>query len=385
MLNINNSLPQETLVKERTQTVTVVAENYNPIMKSRVAYIDLLKVMAIIGVLTIHISSGSLFQFGISTGDWYFSVFWASIVRWSVPIFIMCSGVLFLNPDKAISTKQIFKKYMPRIVTALLFWALMYEMFDVFKVFFNTGLIDYATVKNAIKNLLTCNTHFHLYYLYIIILIYALVPVVRVFSSVASKQQMEYALFAWVVLGIIYPFAIKFYPFNLLKGIVVQYSIKMAYSSIGYFVLGHYLHKYILTKRATHIIYILGIIGLATTVLGTILTSASMNAVNTMFLEGMSPNVAAMATALFLLVKNLHSKEDNESKRNTQIIAYISKGSFCIYLVHDFFNIVFRTLNLDTLLKPLFSIPLLTLLNLGLSIGVYLVLTKIPFAKKYLI
>ncbi|HEY5584062.1 MAG TPA: acyltransferase family protein [Ruminiclostridium sp.] len=354
-------------------------------MKSRVAYIDLLKVIAIFGVITIHISSSALYQFGIASIDWYFSVFWASIVRWSVPVFLMCSGVLFLNPDKVISIKRIFTKYLPRIVTALVFWAIMYEMFDVFKVFHNTGRIDSAIIRTAIKNILTCNTHFHLYYLYIIILIYALVPIIKVFSNAAIKHQMEYALFAWIIFGIIYPFAIKFYPLNLLKGIVVQYSISMAYSAIGYFVLGHYFHKYNLTKRTTYIIYALGIIGLAATLYGTIAVSTFLQAVNTMFLEGMSPNVAAMAAGLFLFAKNLHSNADNELSRKTQIIGYISKGSFCVYLVHDFFNIAFRTFKFDTVLNPLFSIPLLSLLNLILSLSVYLVLSKIPVVKKYLI
>ncbi len=356
------------------------------ISKNRIGYIDMLKTMAIFGVIVIHITSGALFKFNITSIDWYLSVFWATVVRWSVPIFFMCSGVLFLKSEKTVSIKQVYTKYLFRIVVALIFWALAYEMFDVFKIFYSSGIINSAIIKSAFKNIVTCNTHFHLYYLYIIVLIYALVPIIKTFTNVASRHQLEYSLTLWIFLGIVFPFAINFYPFNQLKGIVMQYPLKMAYSAIGYFVLGHYFHKYALTKRTTYLIYAAGIIGFFATLYGTIIVSNTSQRVNAMFLEGMYPNVAAMAAALFLLAKNLYRERNDRHTIIAKIIGYISKGSFCVYLVHDFFNIAFRILNIDTaIFSPVFSIPFLSLINLCLSLGVYFILSKIPVVNKYLV
>lgn len=352
-------------------------------MKSRISSVDMLKAMAIFGVLIIHISAMMLSNFDIPSINWYFYVFWASIVRWSVPVFLMCSGALFLNSEKSISIKQIYTKYLPRILAALVFWALMYEVFDVIREYYSTGILSLAMIKGVIKNILTCNTHFHFYYLYMIILIYCLVPVIRVFTDAADKKQTEYGLFAWIGLGIIFPFIIKFYPFNLLKGMVLQYGLKMAYAAIGFFVLGYYFNKYVLTKKTTYIIYSLGIVGFAITAFGTI--SKSSQSINTTFLEGMSPNVTAMAAALFLFITN-QGKKENSKLINSKAIGYLSKASFCVYLVHDFFNIIFRILNIDKMIpNVLVSIPVLALINLIMSIGVYFVLAKIPYVKKYLI
>ncbi len=353
-------------------------------MKPRIEFIDFLKTIAILGVIIIHISSRALINYDVTSVDWNLSVFWGAVVRWSVPVFLMCSGVLFLNSEKNVSIKQIFGKYLPRIIVALVFWAVLYEVCDIYLNYLHTGYIELSVLKEALKNLLTFNTHFHLYYLYIIILIYALIPIIRVFTNSADRRHIEYALGAWFVLGIVYPFIVKFYPFNMLKGIVVQYKIAMAYSSVGYFVLGHYFHKYTLPKKTNYILYFLGAVGFAITLAGTILKSDSSNTLNTLFLEGMSPNVLFMACAVFLLGRNM--KAICKSGKALKIFGFISQGSFCVYLFHDFINIAYRELKIEsTFANPFISIPFLTLINLGISLFVYMILSKIPFVKKYLI
>jgi surface polysaccharide O-acyltransferase-like enzyme len=355
-------------------------------MEKRLGHIDILKTLAILGVITIHISSGPLLHSQIGSLDWFFSLFWASVVRWSVPVFLMCSGVLFLNPDKIITIKQLFAKYLLRIVIALIFWAVFYEMVDIIMAFLKSGYIDQTMIRKSIKKILTFNTHVHLYYIYIIILIYFLLPVMRVFSDAASKHQMEYAIFVWVILGVVFPFASKFYPFTLIKGIVAQYAINLAYSAIGYFILGGYLQRYTLRKRTTYIIYSLGILGLVTTIFGTIVGSTSSKTVAGMYLEGTAPNIAVMATALFLLIKNLNSILSKTVGRTIKVTRYISKASFCIYLVHVFFINIFRELNfINPVLSPIYSIPSFVLLTLILSLGVYFVLSKINVINKYII
>ncbi len=359
-------------------------------LKSRIEFIDTLKVLAIFGVITIHICAIPLINLKIMSLNWIFSVFLASIIRWSVPVFLMCSGVLFLNSNKVIGVKQLFTKYLLRIVSALFVWAIFYELIKIFRVSHSSGYIEQAVIIKSIKNILTLNTQTHLYYLYIIILIYALLPIIRVFTDAASKQQMEYALIAWIFLGIVFPYAVNIYPFTRLKGIVLQYAITMVYSAIGYFVLGHYLQIYTLKKKTTCIIYLLGIMGLLITIGGTIIKSISKQALNTMYLEGMAPNVAAMAAALFLFIKNQHGKTKDVGETlismKRKITRYISKASFCIYLVHVSFIIVLKDLNFPFLaITPLVTVPLVVLLIFLLSLGVYCVLSKIPIVNKYFI
>ena len=222
------------------------------------------------------------------------------------------------------------------------------------------------------------------------ILIYSLLPIIRVFTGTASKKQLDYLIIAWIVLGIILPFAIQFRPFSLIKGMVRQYPISMVYSAIGYFVLGHYMNKYTLKRWTNYFIYFLGVIGLIVTLWGTAFSSIAKGSVYTLYIEGMTPNVAAMAAAVFLLVKNLSSRELQGREASIgvkrKIISYISKGSFCVYLIHIAFIDLLRGLHLTfPEANTLITIPLLVIVVLMLSIGAYFVLSKIPVVKKYLV
>jgi surface polysaccharide O-acyltransferase-like enzyme len=368
------------------------------LLSNRVAFVDTLKLLAILGVITIHISATPLTSLGIASFDWYVALFFGSIIRWAVPIFLMCSGVLFLKEDKVITTKQIFTKYLFRILCALFVWAAFYEAIDILGVFYRIGYIDYDIIFKSIKNIVTFNTQSHLYYLYIVILIYSLLPIIRVFTGSASRRQLEYLIIAWLVLGIVLPFVIQFRPFSLIRGMVRQYPISMVYSAIGYFVLGHYMNKYTLKRWTNYLIYFLGAIGLLVTLYGTAFSSIANNSVYTLYLEGMSPNVAAMAAAVFLLVKNLNSREDQRIEIRMEmgmetgkgvkrrVISYISKGSFCIYLVHIAFIDLLKDLHLTFPEKStLIMIPVLVLVVFMLSIGTFFILSKVPVVKKYLI
>ncbi|MDF4028953.1 hypothetical protein [Lactobacillus delbrueckii] len=43
-----------------------------------------------------------------------------------MPVFIMISGAIFLNPDSDLSWEKLFKKYLRRIVVSYLIWQLIY-------------------------------------------------------------------------------------------------------------------------------------------------------------------------------------------------------------------------------------------------------------------
>lgn len=63
-----------------------------------------------------------------------------------------------------------------------------------------------------------------------------------------------------------------------------------------------------------------------------------------------------------------------------------AKGSFCIYLTHEFFLMLLRMFGLSAaVFAPLAAIPFLSALTFALSFLVYLVLRKVPWVNRYLI
>lgn len=212
--------------------------------QTRRSGIDLLKTIAIIGVVIIHTCSMGYYQ-PIGSTSWIASLIWGGVARASVPIFLMCSGVLFFSPSKELSLKKLYLTYIPRIVIAMYVWALLYRVYALAEY----DQLSLLNLYEALKHILLFQQEFHFYYLHIILLFYALVPVVRVFVRQASKQELKYALFIWFLVGILYPTIKSFWPFSLLTGIPTQWHLNMAFASVGYGLLGYYLHTYGLSPQ----------------------------------------------------------------------------------------------------------------------------------------
>jgi len=335
-------------------------------MQNRNKSLDAIKTVAILGVLLIHITAVGFSGYSVGSADWFTSVGWGAVLRPAVPLFFMVSGALFLPAEKCVTTRKIYFKYIFRILLALFAWAVMYELLDVIR--------GEETCKSAIKNLLFFSHHFHLYYLHIIILVYAFLPITRTFIASAGKRLIEYALMLWIILGIVYPFLRGFFPFSNLSGIPAQYAINLTYSGIGYGILGHYLKTYP-PKFNPLFLYLSG---LAITFAATAAASISNGTPVAAFLEAAQPGVFLMAIGIYLFFIKREWKSPIWSK--------ISGASFCIYLIHDFFNIAFAHLGFTVkLFPPIISAPVIAAANLALSITVYLFLSKIPLVNKYLI
>jgi len=364
--------------------------------------IDIIKTIAIIGVITIH-SCYEGYGYSIGSFNWLSSVFWGSLTRASVPLFLMCSGALLLDPEKDMTIKKLYTKNMLRIIIALFFWATAYKIFilAVFQEFSLHALIQ------IFKEILVFKHESHLYYLHIIIIVYTFLPITRVFIRNANKIEVQYFLAIWFLLGILYPLIRKFWPFTLLVGIPAQWMMNMTYASIGYGILGYYLNKNVKSNKIIYkLLFVAGFLGVF---IGTWIGSVRSGTLYQLFLEGMTPFVSFMATGIFGLVRSKNffsSAVTSEKFKNPEIEAAISeiaaakemknyrkifftglsKASFCIYLVHKFFIYIFNLNGFKVNILPaIVSIPILVTVNLLCCVVVYLVLSRIPVVKKYII
>ena len=92
--------------------------------------VDLVKACAILGVAIIHAATGA-YQNQLGSAGWYSAVAWGSVSRASVPLFLMCTGVLFLAPEKELSGKKLWRHYILSIAVAMFFWALVYKFYHL--------------------------------------------------------------------------------------------------------------------------------------------------------------------------------------------------------------------------------------------------------------
>ena len=342
---------------------------------------DIMKIIACVGVIIIHVSSQGVSEYELGAFGWLSSTFWDSIARFAVPVFFMCTGMLMLDPARDLPVKKLYKKYFLRVLWILLFWAWAYYIFTIVGQYVLTGWWEPNGFLNSILQTLRFNHHLHLYYLQMLLLVYVFMPLLRVFVRSADEKEQNYAVLIWLLLGIVLPLLRNYYPFSWFGGMTGFYAINMAYSALGYTLLGYVMGSRPPQREHLGRYLIAFVCGFVLAFGGTVATSLLSGAVDTNFMEGMSPGPALMAIGLFGAVRILA-----EGKESSEKLRKLTKASFCIYLIHHFFVMIFRYVGFGVFLfAPIAEIPFETAVIFILSLGGWWVLSKIPFVKDHLI
>jgi len=346
--------------------------------EERIVYADILKIFATFSVILLHVSASKWNLVNIETFEWKVFNFYDSLVRFGVPIFVMLSGMFFLKPDKDISYKKIYKKYILRIITAFIFWSTFYAMYINLT---KNEQINKEIINKIISDII--EGRYHLWFLFMIIGLYIITPLLRKIVS-NDKKATEYFLLLWLIFTVILPIIIKFSNYIKLDILINKINVNLVFGYVGYFIGGYYLDYYTINKKLRKIIYILGLLGILSTIIFTALISVKEGKANSILYGYFSPNVMVASIAVFIFFKYEISKI-KLNKRSLKIIKTITTCTFGMYLVHDFFIIVLTEQGLDTMkFNPIFSVPTIALLVFIFSFIISYIISKIPILNKYI-
>jgi surface polysaccharide O-acyltransferase-like enzyme len=352
---------------------------------TRIVYADFLRILAIFAVIILHTSASKWYITPVASFEWQVFNIYDSLVRWCIPVFFMVSGMFFLDPEKEISKQDIYSKYIFRLVCALVFWGTIYGLGSLLaqRVISHEELSIYKFAKIPAK-LIFGPPWYHLWFLYTIIGLYILTPLLRIFISACSKKDIEYFLVLFMLFGTMLPL-LNTVIHQMKPSLSVNMSIVELSGFLGYFIAGYYFSKYDISPLIKNILYVAAIISLLLTIVVTSIFSIHNNKPNDLLYRALLPNTMFTSYAFFILIKT--KLKDFEFKENTaSIISYISSCTFGIYLVHDMFIQLFSFLKISTLsFNPIFSIPLLSSLNFILSFLVVIAIKKIPKLNKRII
>ncbi|MCM1082026.1 MAG: acyltransferase family protein [Clostridium sp.] len=326
----------------------------------RKGYIDILRGSAAIGVIMLHVACNNWYGF-IGSKDWIAFTVYAGIARASVPIFFMISGALFLEDKKNVSVKYMTRHFV-KLFFALLFWGMVYQ--------FANGNHNFVSI---IKSMVHADTQSHLWFLYSIMGIYLVTPIIKVFTQNASKRMIEYALLLLFVFGSILPLA-GYIPHGSWVVIWLQ-KVQPGDLSIyvGYFILGHYLDKWHKKDKKNYIVYFLGIIGCVLTVSAVLYDCISTQEIHERFWNYNMPWVALASIGVFIFVKNNFSYGIIY-----KLMHSIAKYSLGIYLIHFLFIMILWKNGVSTFsFVGIVSVPVITLVVLLLSFVTAFVASKI--------
>lgn len=167
--------------------------------RKREAFLDRLRVAATGAVVLLHTVTGIMdtTDMGAMPFKRRFFLIVLDLVCWCVPVFVMISGYLFLNPEREVSFRQMVTKYCRRIVLALFLFGVPYACLEQMAI---QRTLRPAMLLKSIFMVMSGQSWSHLWYLYLVLLLYLLTPALKKLLH-ALPLSAVYALEAVLLLG----------------------------------------------------------------------------------------------------------------------------------------------------------------------------------------
>ncbi|NMH28183.1 acyltransferase [Flavobacterium silvaticum] len=341
-----------------------------PKAKTKTLWIENLRAIATVSVILLHVSSPLLYAHDESLNSyWWLGNVFDSAVRYCVPVFVMITGTLLLPQE--IDLKVYFSRRISRILIPFLFWSLVYICNDLLQLRADgKSFAVHDIISFSISHLLY-GASYHLWYVYMLICLYLVIPFLGRWIRHSSEKQIQYFLSLWICINAVWLFG------NFGNNTVFYFG-----QFIGYLVLGYYISTKdfkLSLKVSDKVALLLYLTGVVVTLLGTYIVTERTGKFSNIFYDYRSVSVVASATGIFILTKN---NAFTVNRHVSSLVSLIGKLSYGIYLVHVLVLYFLDKSGINaTFIHPLIGIPLTAILCLFLSMLVPLLVQKLPYGK----
>lgn len=344
----------------------------------REKWLDILRVGATCAVVMLHTVSCVSDRTDMSRLAAQNKIFLISkdMLSWGVPVFLIISGYLFLNPKKQISMHTIIFKYCRRIILALFVFGVPYAFLEQIV---TTKSIHINMVFQAFIMVLQGKSWSHLWYLYLIIVLYLLTPLFKKLLSVIPRWSVILIMTTIFTGSSIMVFLNLF----LEKEVFPVLPCDLIY--VFYYLYGYILVTKKENKNDKKYYFTLSTL-LPTALLILLYAGVIISRLSDTYTIQMAYSYPPTVISALLLVFFIRKRRDS-GQPPTKRLMQLSEISFTVYLIHPvFLNIVYKGLNITPLSFSLYwSLPLFWAGAIFTSVLGALVLQRIPFLKKYIL
>ncbi|MFI3116237.1 MAG: acyltransferase family protein [Clostridia bacterium] len=329
------------------------------------SYIYVLKIIACFLVIVNHTNSDIFLSISPSL-TWFMSVTYFFVSKIAVPLFLMCSGVTLL--EKTDSLQKYFLR-ISRIILVIIMFSSIYYIKSV-------GLLNFSLI-GFINSIYSKNITGAFWYLYLYLGILIALPFLQKLCKVMSKTDFLHYIFISIIFLGTMPILTHYFP-------IFEYSSDLDFSlfttSTGLFISGYFINKYfVYNKNYVTLSLLTFFLCTFLSTLGTYFVYIESSR-RYLFFDNISfITITAPSIAIFYLAK-CYFNFDNK------IISFISKCTFGIYLISDYFIPAITSrlykLNFITAMHPICSVIILEILVFLAGLIFTAILIKIPFFKK---
>ena len=323
--------------------------------KIRNINLDLIKVLACIGVVLLHTTMGGFKE----TGSWNLLAYLYYLGTYSIPLFFMVNGYLLLG-KREITYPYILQKVK---------WILITVSSWTFIVWFFKRDFTTNPIKKIVGSLLQKGYFFQFWFFGALILIYLCLPILRKFLN--SKRSFLYILSSLLTIGLIFELA------NIILQIPLQSYVIQTFrlwTWLFYYILGGLVAQFdkdIIKnafKRWMKIVSILLVL-ISPVILFFIAKTIYHNLFAEYFYDILFVKIVSLGFFLTVLTLSL---EENKSKW----IVYLSNQTMGVFIVHTYIMKVIEKLLGFSYTGAYLLFPVFTLC---VSLIVVSLLMKIPY------
>jgi surface polysaccharide O-acyltransferase-like enzyme len=354
-----------------------------------VPYTDALRVAGALAVVFIHVSGdGAAAIAKHPTTTWWFCLSVEALSRWAVPIFVMVSGLLLLDPGKEETPGKFYMKRLHRLAIPMVFWSLFYLAWRWFYEGERTDPqstlcsgVGHFNVWAALYQVISGSADYHLWFMTMLIGLYLCTPLLRVVVRGLTPRQLWITTIVILALAMAdavdranfdsdFTFLFKFCPF------------------IGLFFLGYCLRGVHRGKKMVWIGAAAWIAGSLISVLSTYFlvyhcATGSWDADNRLFLETeeFAPGPLISSIGVFTMVAAWYESSGKELAGKW--IQTLSGASLGIYLAHPLFLSLLYTNDIEYNWHGVFvGAPLMIVTGFIGAMLLTLIFQRIPYLRK---
>lgn len=339
--------------------------------KERLTHLDILRAIATVAVITFHVGNG-----GGYASDTVVRSLYSILNGWCVPSFVMLTGILFLESGKDLCLKKHGKRIL-RLLVTLLFWGFFYNILAI--VITDHGFSMLA-LKDALVMTITADTLYcyHFWYLYMVIGLYLLLPVLNAFLKCISDKEQLAVLHIVILFSLVIP---TVQTLTDSSGSIWKSGFIYFSGFVVYLLLGHRIERHPIKKP----FFVIVLVTAAAWVAGIVYLTLQRSPFAERLSGYLSVATAEIAVLVFCFCKRLTPYVDRHPAI-CSVFAFMAKYSLPVYILHVIVvQMLRKLLGFDCSFAPLYiSIPVLTVVVYVLSLLAGCILKRIPLLKNTL-
>ncbi|MCM1087062.1 MAG: acyltransferase family protein [Muribaculaceae bacterium] len=209
-------------------------------MEKREDNYDLLRIICAVAVIMIHVSGrwfvnaiNDIAERGLFIED-ILHPFWIciydSISRFAVPCFVMLSGAFILDNEENIEYKEFYSKNFSKIGIPTIVFSILYILYQIPICL----CVENKGIGTLMISVIQGRPMYHMWYLYMLIGLYALAPIVIRFKNSIPEENFYKITFVFLILA-----SISMWTSND----ILAWDVGSSFEYLGYFMVGYSIRK----------------------------------------------------------------------------------------------------------------------------------------------